>query len=197
MFSPQRVLVTMDGFEYSIGIKAAEYLPSCDLLSESRIYTADYDGPITTNMIEPIIMEMHTGFSGKYLGESRTFWAYHRLFLHKYISHEVTKKMTQHPMAVNTRIKIQDLNEESSRYHQFLLDMLTNINDLAGIHFRCRDVDQQLYLDRRPAIYADRCQDRKLLQSLLTVYHGRHPFELYKEQIETPEFLMDRDIFGL
>lgn len=194
MFSAQRILITIDGFHFSITEEAAKYLPSCDALAESRVYTTGYDKPVTADMIYPILEELHGGFTGWNINKASHYWDYHRLFLHKYIARDVTKRLVHHPRYLQVEEALH-VGPKSKDYLRFICD---RFNTRHGSSNNIRVVDRHFHTDRisydngvhYPTIRND------AVFAFVSMIIGDVRQE-YLQMHSTPEFIMDREIFGL
>lgn len=189
MFSAQRILITIDGFHFSITEEAAKYLPSCDALTESRVYMTNYSELVTEIMITPILEELHNGFTGKYINHKAQYWDYHRLFLHKYISHDVTSRLLYHPR----RIDIQKILGTTS--NEFLCDKF-NQRYLASHNLSLSLRTYDIYGTKQNFDVHDFSIHNPGIRKFVDIIMG-NIHEEYIQSIITPELLMDREIFGL
>lgn len=190
----QRVHVIIDGFHFSITDEAAKYLPSCDALAESRVYTTDYDKPITADMIYPILEELHGGFTGWNINKASQYWDYHRLFLHKYIARDITKRLVHHPRYRHVEEALH-VGPKSKDYLNFVCD---RFNERHGLSNNIEVVDRNFHTHKiiyEGGVYQPTIRNEAVF-AFVTMIIGDVRQE-YLQMHLTPEFIMDCEIFGL
>lgn len=178
MFGKHRMTIFIDNVECSIDEKYVGCLPACD---EPWIYTTDYDGPVTYDMVESLLQGLINGFT------SNKYWEYQRFFIYKYMTNKLPIILPDYQPYINARRAIRKI-KYSCEYIEYIYDQTKNVPELGDIKFyKGRSIDVNHRLNDEATM--------QIVEAIVSYKNGTHPFDVY--QHAPIELKMDRKIFGL